>query len=260
VLVPADKASNNIVFVCKNYYSECFLHELGFTYTSGKPTYTQTNALTKDEILQNHLSVLNTSDIPKNQDQFELPYLYWIPKLHKNPYKQRYIVGSSKCSTKPLALILTKLLTTIKESLQRYCSTAYSRSGVNQMWILKNSKELLENLTSHDFSKIDSIRTYYFSTIYITFPHNKLKSRLFQTIYNCFLNKNGTRKHKFLVIAKQDTNFVRHHSDNPYKYSEADIKSMLGFLVHNIYVVFGNQVFIPMGTNCAYLLADSFLY
>jgi hypothetical protein len=212
VLVPADKASNNIVFVCKDYYYECLLNELGFTSTSrnttstrtnltkdeilhhhlsvlntfnipknqdqfdlpylywipklgftstsGNPTYTRTN-LTKDEILQNHLYVLNTFDIPKNQDQFDLPYLYWIPKLHKNPYKQtlRYIAVSSKCSTKPLSLLLTKLLTAIKESLQRYCSSAYCRSGVNQMCILKNSIELLENLKSHDFSRIDSIKT-----------------------------------------------------------------------------------------------------
>ena len=40
---------------------------------------------------------------------------------------------------------------------------------------------------------------------------------------------------------------------------------MLDFLVDNIYVVFGDQVFqqsigIPMGTNCAPLLADLFLY
>jgi hypothetical protein len=107
------------------------------------------------------------------------------------------------------------------------------------MWILKNSKELLENLKSHDFSKIDSIKTYDFSTLYTTIPHNKLKSRLFQIIDNCFsLNKNGTRKCRFLVIGKQDTYFVRHYSDSPYKYSEVDIKSMLGFLVDNIYAVF----------------------
>jgi hypothetical protein len=67
------------------------------------------------------------------------------------------------------------------------------------------------------------------------------------------------------VIGKQDTYFVRHHSDRPYRYSEADIKGMLGFLVDNIYVVFGDQVFqqsvgIPMGTNCVPLLADLFLY
>ena len=54
-------------------------------------------------------------------------------------------------------------------------------------------------------------------------------------------------------------------TDSPYKYSEADIKGMLGFLVDNIYVVFGDQVFqqtvgIPMGTNCAPLLADLFLH
>jgi hypothetical protein len=64
-----------------------------------------------------------------------------------------------------------KLLTAIKKSLQRYCSTAYSRS--NQMWIFKNSKERLENLKSRDFSKIDSTKTYDFSTLYTTIPHNK---------------------------------------------------------------------------------------
>jgi hypothetical protein len=40
---------------------------------------------------------------------------------------------------------------------------------------------------------------------------------------------------------------------------------MLEFLIDNIFVVFGNEVFqqtvgIPMGTNCAPLLANMFLY
>jgi hypothetical protein len=71
---------------------------------------------------------------------------------------------SSKCYTKPRLLLLTKLLTAIKESLQRYFPTAYLRSGSNQMWILKNSKELLENVKSYDFSTIDSIKINDFST------------------------------------------------------------------------------------------------
>jgi hypothetical protein len=50
-----------------------------------------------------------------------------------------------------------------------------------------------------------------------------------------------------------------------HMYSEVDIKEMLGFLIDNIFAVFGNQIFqhtvgIPMGTNCAPLLADLFLY
>ena len=51
-----------------------------------------------------------------------------IPKMHKNPFKHRFIAGSSKCSTKPLSILLTKLLTHIKQGLQKYCETAYSRS------------------------------------------------------------------------------------------------------------------------------------
>ena len=45
---------------------------------------------------------------------------------------------------KPLSQILTRILTAVKEGLQKYCDTAYARIGVNQMWILQNSKELFE--------------------------------------------------------------------------------------------------------------------
>jgi hypothetical protein len=86
-LVPDDKASNNIVFVCKAHYYNCILNELGINSTFGDPTYTPT-ALSKDEILQNYRSFLDTFNIPANEmNEFELPNLYWIPKLHKTPYK-----------------------------------------------------------------------------------------------------------------------------------------------------------------------------
>jgi hypothetical protein len=98
-------------------------------------------------------TVLNTLNSPGHvDDDYELPYLYWIPKLHKTPYKQRFIAGSKKCSTKPLSILLTKILIAVKERLHMYCATVYARSGVNEMWILKNSKELLENLKSPIFS------------------------------------------------------------------------------------------------------------
>jgi hypothetical protein len=63
------------------------------------------------------------------------------------------------------------------------------------------------------------------------------------------------KNEKFQWLGKQDIYFVRQQSDGPYNYSEADTKGMLGFLVENISVVFGNQVFqqsvgIPVGTNC----------
>ena len=60
--------------------------------------------------------------------------------------------------------------------------------------------------------------------------------------------------------------FVKNeYSDSTKKFSETDIINMLEFLIDNIYVIFGGLVFqqtvcIPMGTNCAPLLADLFLY
>ena len=52
VIVPADKASNNIVFVCKTHYINCLMEELGISTMTGNPTYNLT-AMSKDEILQN---------------------------------------------------------------------------------------------------------------------------------------------------------------------------------------------------------------
>ncbi|KAK3083765.1 hypothetical protein FSP39_002807 [Pinctada imbricata] len=213
----------------------------------------------------NHKSALASFGFDTTNLDLDLPYLYCIPKMHKNPYKQRFIAGSSKCSTKSVSILLTKVLSEIKSGLQKYCSTVYSRSGINQMWILKNSKELLEHLKSTHFSRVHSIKAFDFSTLYTTIPHSKLKERLAKIISNAFTSKNGNRKYKFIVVNYDKTYFVKEKSDSENKYTETDIIQMLNFLIDNIFVVFGGKVFqqivgIPMGTNCAPLLADIFLY
>ena len=181
--------------------------------------------------------------------------------MHKNPYKHRFIAGSSKCSIKPLSILLTKLLTHIKQRLQKYCETPYSRRGVNQMLILKNSKELLEHLQSPNFNNITNIKSFDFSTLCTTIPHQKLKCRLATIIRNSFIHKIGNHRYKFLVLGRERPYFVKEHSDSKNKFTEDDIINMLEFLVDNIFVVFGGKLFqqivgIPMGTNCAPLLAD----
>ena len=133
------------------------------------------------------------------------------------------------------------------------------------MWILKNSKELLEHLQSPNFNHITSIKSFDFATLYTTIPHQKLKSRLATIIRNSFVHKNGNRRYKFLVLGREGPYFVKEHSDSKNKYTEDDIVNMLEFLVDHIFVVFGGKVFqqivgIPMDTNCAPLLADIFLY
>jgi hypothetical protein len=63
ILAQADKACNNIVFVCKARHYNCILNEFGINSSFGNSTYTPT-ALLKDEILQNHRSFLDTFNIP----------------------------------------------------------------------------------------------------------------------------------------------------------------------------------------------------
>jgi hypothetical protein len=176
VIVSADKAPNNIVFVCKSHYIDCLIKELGIDNSVGNPTYTPTT-ITKEEILDNHRSILYSFGISTKDEELDLPSLYWIPKLHKCPFKQRYFTGSAKCSTKPLSKLLTCILSAVKTGLQSYCDTSYSRGGVNQLWILKNSKDLLEYIQSRSLS-CNSIKTFDLSTLYTTIPHSKRKNKL----------------------------------------------------------------------------------
>ena len=150
-------------------------------------------------------TALTSLNIPSGKESEDLPYLYWIPKLHKTPYKERYIAGSSTCSTKELSIHLTKIPSAVKEGQQKYCETVYSRSGINHMWILKNSKDLLDNLKSRSFSQVSSIKTFDFSTLYTTLPHDKLKTRLKETIHKAFSHRNYGSN--FVVLGYNSTNF-----------------------------------------------------
>ena len=46
-----------------------------------------------------------------DEDYSKLPTLYWLPKLHKRPYKSRFIANSSACTTTELSILLTSFLT-----------------------------------------------------------------------------------------------------------------------------------------------------
>ena len=122
------------------------------------------------------------------------------------------------------------------------------------MWILKNSKELLEHRRSPNFNHITSIKSFDFSTLYTTIPHQKLKSRLATIIRNSFIHKNGNRRYKFRVLGREGPYFVKEHSDSKKnKYTEDD-----NVIIDNIFVVFGGKVFqqivgIPNGHKlCTY--------
>ena len=123
---------------------------------------------------------------------------------------QTNIAGSAKCFTKSLSKLLTCILSAVKTGIQRYCDTSYSMGGVNQMWNLKNSKDLLEYIQSRSLSSCNSIKTFDFSTsLYTTISHSKLKDRLRELVQLCYIKKNGQRRYKYLVLVRDRSYFVK---------------------------------------------------
>ena len=92
VIVPADKASNKYTFVCKRHYVSILTEVLGLNSIPRNPTYNLTD-FSAAGVLDNHKSVLTSFGIEASDDGLDLPYIYWIPKMHKNLYKHRFIAS-----------------------------------------------------------------------------------------------------------------------------------------------------------------------
>ena len=267
VFVPADKAPNNILIICKRYYIETLIKELGLDNCStptGNSTYTSCQ-MSSEDIVNTHDTFMKSLGIELSDDDKRLPYLYWSPKLHKSPVKHRFIAGSSKCTTKQLSSLLTKILTVINTGPEKYCSIKTSYIGVNNMWIFKNFTNLLSLLGHLGVHRATSVQTFDVSTLYTSIPHDLLKSHMNNIINNAFKHKNGATRYTHIKVGRNKNNFTSDPLNGDNKYTANDICKMTESLVDNIYVTFGGQLFghlvgIHMGTNCAPLLADLFLY
>ena len=141
VFVPADKAPDNIIIICKMYYIEILIKELelnNWSTPTENSTYTSCQ-MSSEDIVNTHDTFMKSLGIELSDDDKRLLYLYWTTKLYKPPVKHHFIAGSSKCTTKQLSSLSTKTLIVIKTGLEKYCSIKTSPTGVNNMWILKNS-------------------------------------------------------------------------------------------------------------------------
>ena len=102
---------------------------------------------------------------------------------------------------------------------------------------------------------------YDFSTLYTTLPHNLIKEKLTELIEQTF-NREG-----WLYLACNDKNAF-FTSEQPKQYKLWSCPKMcyaLYYLLDNIFIRFGSKLYrrivgIPMGTNCAPIVADLFLF
>ena len=108
VITPIDKASKNIAFICKKFYINCLMDELGIP-GNASPTYS-ISSLSKNDVISNN-EILCRQLIGKelSSDQRDIPVIYWMPKMHYTPSRRRFIIASSNCCTKPLSFLASKI-------------------------------------------------------------------------------------------------------------------------------------------------------
>ena len=87
VLVPADKAANNVVVVWRLYYINTLKRELVDTNA-----YKLQPSLSERVIVDGHgCHTALHFGVKAKENQDKVPTLYWLPKLHKNPIKHDFL-------------------------------------------------------------------------------------------------------------------------------------------------------------------------
>lgn len=88
---------------------------------------------------------------------------YWLPKLHKNLIKARFIIAAT-----------TSACTIILNQVNVYNKLCSYFSGVNSFWTILNNQPALESINKRNGKgNTSSISCFDFSTSYTKIPHNK---------------------------------------------------------------------------------------
>ena len=266
VITPIDKAANNVAFICKRFYVQTLVKELGISSSNTDQTY-EAIKLTEDQIIKKH-----TKDIKKlfkidvTETMSVLPEMHWTPKMHKTPSKARFIVAASKCTTKELAKDMTSVLKLFYRQIENYHAVAHKMSHIKHFWIVKNKDPVIDSLNRlSSKNRAKSIATYDFSTLYTKIPHDKLLSVFKEITDFCF---NGCANSKILIndsYARWCHNPEKSTNSKKRLWDKGTVNKSLAYLLDNCYFAVGKNVYkqvigIPMGTDPAPFMANLFLY
>ena len=263
VIVPIDKASNNVAFICKRFYANVLLKELGLIGQESA-TYCQVHDQDIDSVVTQHCADLkNKFNITVPTDMCSLPDIYWTPKLHKNPVKFRFIIASKSCSTKPLTKAVASVFSMFDKQIETYNKKAHYFSGVKSYWIISNRSPVLSNVQkSINRKSAKCVSSFDFSTLYTKIPHDKLIDVLNSIIE--FVFKGGTRN--FISVSNFGKAYwMKGNKSYKHRFTKESIAAAVQYIIKNCYFKLGNKLFrqvigIPMGSDPSPFFANLFLY
>ena len=261
VLVPIDKAANNVCIICKRFYVEVILKEIG-VLGEGNSTYLHTN-LSKEHIIHENVDYGNHLKMNVGDKELDLPTMYWIPKKHKQPTGKRFIIASKHCSTKQLSTTVSTVFKMIYKQVENFHRNAKFLSNYNKFWVLQNSNPVIHSLNViNKKCNAKSISTFDFSTLYTKLPHDKLIKELSEVIDFVF----DAGSNQYIGISKYGKAYSAKKKPRlSISFSRHSLKAAVKHLIQKCYFTVGNIVLrqaigIPMGIDPAPFWANLFLY
>ncbi|MCP4585891.1 GIY-YIG nuclease family protein, partial [Pseudoalteromonas sp.] len=261
IIAPADKSAGNYVFICKKFYFLTICQELGISVQSGcyKVDGNDVYAVCKQDrlsIQRRHSMQATYFGIGVQQLHVNLPNLFAIPKLHKSPYKFRFIAGAHAASTKDLSIVLHKILVHLRSHFRNYCNKILVQQGRRCFWSINDSLTLLERIKR--FGNVSHVITADFSNMFTNLPHATIKFYMHKLISLCFKNS----KRRLVGIGHTNVFYADEATYPSCRYfTEVDLKEMVEIIVDETFVAFSGFVFkqvkgVPMGGNASPMIAD----
>jgi hypothetical protein len=276
-MTPTDKAAKNFSFVCKNYYKSVLAKELA----KEDGAYISVDQ-TPQEIWSSFLSQAKKVKLPEDikkafhtisrRGEMSFPLLYWLPKMHKEKPKARFVAASAKVFITPLAKFLNSILIFLAKELQHKDYEHIRNTGVKRCWFIDRFDQvasLVPLLPSPTNPANRGLATYDFSTMYTTLDLDDHIKSVGNAVNEAF----GTHQQLYVTYDKSQQKHIarwpdprlRTRDEESSYFSAADVKNLVQLLVKNTYIQNGQcikqQILgIPIGTNPAPSLANLHLY
>ena len=258
VIVPIDKAANNIAIICKQFYIKKLLDEVGIFQPN--PTYTMIENITESEVIRDNIEYTERLQMETDEKDESLPIIYWSPKMHKTPIGARFIIASKTCSTKKISKSVSSAFKVIQKQIENFHHKNTFYTNYKKYWVVQNSMQVIADLDKiNKRKKAKSISTYDFATLYTKIPHDQLIQSLNEAIDFAF---NGGNK-KYL---KFNDNYAYWSSKGggPH-FTKESLKVATKHLILSCYFKVGDKLFrqiigMPMGIDPAPFWANIYLY
>ena len=233
-----------------------------------------------DTIITNQLQYLKTHKLEDRDDKYEtLPYIYWLPKYHKNPSSQRFITGAATCTTTRLSIFISDVLKYLLSVLRTHDKEQFeSGNGIRRYFVVDSFNEV--STAAMKLNYVQSTTTLGsgdFSTMYTSIDHQDLMDTIKYSINEVrnigrhtlnVLDPNDVwieMKNGSVELVEKPRGGRHTHQPNRQLMDLDYFANMCKYLLDNCMVQVGDQVYqqrigIPMGTNCSPALANIYLY